>query len=537
MNADRIRELHEQASEKYLNGDYQGAIDAWREVAHLDPQDEQAENGIRMASQFVAAPEPHAEAAAPPVVGPGADGETDLKPAANVAVIEGLEDMLEGWDVAPEAAAAESSFGLEPVARAAAPVSAAAAELNRRVSDLLNEAKAKADAGERDEALAILSRLAILDEDNEEADALRAKLESQSALSHEQMEQLIVEGVAAFEADRLDEAEQNFRKVLEHSPEHKEAQHYLEKIEAKRSGSSDEIELGLGVDPHPAPPAPAAPAPPQADELLPPVVQPRAHSTAPIEHETMVPPPAVQRPKLAMPSGRKLAYAGGAVALLVVGALVVPRFFGKSAPAPAPQKGGGGAVWSAPKGKRNAIKGTAPEPTMPATPEEREKLIKQDLDVAESRMAAGDYGAAVIAYNDALRFDSANPAAKSGLAAAGERYKASKAERDALANIKLAFRDGEFTSGLRLAYRLPPTVAKSYVDNIKVTGWYNLAVVALRAGECKDAESHLDEALQIAPGDIEAKKLRELAARYADAVKDRSFLDRVEALNFRELPS
>jgi hypothetical protein len=49
--------------------------------------------------------------------------------------------------------------------------------------------------------------------------------------------------------------------------------------------------------------------------------------------------------------------------------------------------------------------------------------------------------------------------------------------------------------------------------------------------------SHLDEALQIAPADSEAKQLREFAARYADAVKDRVFLDRVEALAFRALPA
>src|SRR6185369_2360737 len=99
-----------------------------------------------------------------------------------------------------------------------------------------------------------------------------------------------------------------------------------------------------------------------------------------------------------------------------------------------------------------------------------------------------------------------------------------KAERDAVANIKLAFHDGEFTSALRLAYRLPPGVSASYADAVKFAGWYNLAVVALRAGECREAISHLDEALQIEPAAADARELRELASRYLDAVKDRAFL-------------
>jgi len=146
-------------------------------------------------------------------------------------------------------------------------------------------------------------------------------------------------------------------------------------------------------------------------------------------------------------------------------------------------------------------------------------------------------GDAVIAFNGVLTLDPKNEEARAGFEQAGENYRASKAEREALNNIKFAFRDGEFTSGLRLAYRLPPSVSQSYVDAVKFAGWYNLAVVALRAGDCREAMSHLDEALTIAPESDDAKKLREFAERYTEAVKDRAFLDRVEALAFRTLPA
>jgi hypothetical protein len=53
MSTERIKQLHEQASERYLNGDYRGALAAWRDVLGLDPGNEQALDGSNLASQFV----------------------------------------------------------------------------------------------------------------------------------------------------------------------------------------------------------------------------------------------------------------------------------------------------------------------------------------------------------------------------------------------------------------------------------------------------------------------------------------------------
>jgi tetratricopeptide (TPR) repeat protein len=171
------------------------------------------------------------------------------------------------------------------------------------------------------------------------------------------------------------------------------------------------------------------------------------------------------------------------------------------------------------------------------TPEESAKSIAASLASGQSRMASGDLTAAIIAFHEVLTLDPNNEAAKAGIAEAGERYKASKAERDALEAIRIAYRDGEFTSGLRLAYRLPPTVSASRTEAIKLTGWYNLSVVDLKAGDCKSAMAHLDEALQLAPSDADAKKLKAFAAHCDGATKDRAYLDSVESLSFRPTPS
>jgi tetratricopeptide (TPR) repeat protein len=578
MSAERIQQLHEQASERYLNGDYHGAIDAWREVLGMDPSDEQALSGVQMATQFVA-PEPQAAVAAPApaqavaaadverdldrglkvldALGGGEmqdlvdGGAVDRKPASEPPAASEHEGLLEGWETSAPPSEDASAFGLEPVTRARSsapapspetpPASAAAAELKRRVDDLLAEAKAKADAGERDEALAILARLGILDEDNAEAETLRATIEAAGASDLDKVENSIIEGVAALEANHLDDAEKHFQAALAISPEHREAKHYLEKVAERRSKGQEDLLSGLEGEAAPSEDAvsratEAAATPSKPAPAPPPVAKPaRATAPAPLEPPAA---PARSGARLTLPGPKALVMGAAALLVILVAVFVVPKMLGAGKSA-LPNKPAAAKVAPAASGIKPSAgeNGVAHRAAPPLTPEERARKLAADLGSGQALMAGGDFSGAVIAFNEALVLDPTNAVAKAGLAESGDKYKANKAEIDALNSIKLAFRDGEFTSGLRLAYRLPPTVSKSTVDGIKVTGWYNLAVVALRAGDCREAQGHLDEALQIAPGDDDAKKLRDFASSYKDAVKDRAFLDHVEALEFRSLPA
>jgi tetratricopeptide (TPR) repeat protein len=556
---DRIKQLHEQASELYLNGDYQGAIRAWTEILAIDPGNDEALGGVRMAEQFVAPGSP-AAAAAPESraleheldeglkILDGSAIPSFLPPEVEVGAVDRMpipvsvpaldEEIPEGWETPSEPAAPEESFGLEPLAASSAapgaPPSAAATELKRRVQDLLNEAKAKAAAGERDEALAILARLGILDEENPEADALRAQIEAAGATDLDKVENAIIEGVAALEADRLDDAERLFREALALAPEHREALHYLEKIEERRTGSVEDLLGSVDGESAPNEGAVQKATAPEESPLPKPATPSKTKQVAPLPDLDDA-PVAASAPRFSLPASKMLIGAAIAAVVLVGGATTLPRLFRKSAPkftAPAPT--------AAPRASRAARPGlktaaTTSAPTL--SPAERAKAIEASLSSAQSKLDAGDAAAAVLAYNDVLALDPTNKDAKAGIAAAGEQYKSTKAQRDALNTIKLAFRDEEFTSALRVAYRLPPGIPPSYAEGVKVAGWYNLAVVALRAGDCRAAQQHLDEALQVNPSDEEAKSLRELAAHYAEAVKDRAFLDRVEALSFRSPPA
>ncbi len=554
MSTEQINRLHEQASERYLNGDYQGAIEAWRGVLSLDAANEQALEGVLLASQFVDPGSPVRAEGTPEMEhdvdqglkvldglrattllhGDMADGTVDRKPApprGDGALA--LQDSFERWEPPP----------------ANAPVSAAASELKRRVDDLLGEAKAKAEAGERDEALAILSRLAILDEENADAAVLRSKIEAEGASDLDKIELAIIEGVAALEADNLDEAERRLSEALELAPDHREARHYLEKVVERRASGTEEflggahgeaapnegaVERAIGGDAEP---------PPEAFALKP----IRAEAKAPPEPPE--PPPAQAGRRFALPPPKVLIFGAVGAAALISAAIALPRLFGGTASKPsvptiaAARVPAGNASAPARRPAPIASRGMLPSagaeaaPSAPADPEERAKAVASSLAKGRSLMASSDFGGAVVAFNETLTLDPGNTEAKAGIADAGERYKASKAERDAISSIKMAFRGEEFSSGLRLAYRLPPSVSASYVAGVKVAGWYNLAVVALRAGDCREALSHLDEALQVSPSDAESKTLREFAARYVEVVKDRVFLDRVEALAFRPPPS
>ena len=627
MSSDRIAGLHEQASENYLNGDYAGALQAWRDILALDPANEAALDGVRMAAQFVEraespvagepseieheldeglsvlnglgaaarAPAPRSAPAAAPAAAPSRDPSAtmildrseieaaikgirgpDAEAPAEVVVpdasrqSEGIDfgDLTEvepiplgapGGDALPKGepegwtppAPDPPEFGLATAPAAPLPGSAAAVELKRRIADLLAQARTKADAGERDEALAILGRVAILDEDNEEAQQLKTLLETDSRNPLDRVEQAIIEGVQALEADDLDGAEKLFAEALAVVPEHREALHYMETIAERRAAAAGEPtatapegihedllqgaasygELPPAQDFAAADPASQAAVPLAREESQPPSRNKPRPPRGTIEPDT----PAAAAPRRAGLTLSRLLLLAGVCAVAVAAAYyVLPRFMGGTPRASA----GPAAAAALPRG--SARHATAPAPTRPgalsvtpATAEDRAKAVAADIAEGRQQIAAGDAAAAVISFNDALKLEPANADARAGLHEAGEKYKAQKAQQDALSSIKLAFRDGEYASGLRLAYRLPAGVDPSVVSHIKLAGWYDLGIVALRAGDCREAQGHFKEALAIAPGDAEVQRLADFAKSYADAPRDRRFLDFVEALQFR----
>jgi tetratricopeptide (TPR) repeat protein len=608
MSTERADQLHQQASEHYLQGEYAEAIAAWRQLLEFDPGNEQALEGVRMSTLLSEGDQGGASEAPQAAAAPAPDFEIDLglkvfdsipKPAPpphasnpnetmmlDRSAVEGMlregareaADApellarpapavmhevpgfdfgdLDGLSSIPLAAApgvdppsveatdspagafdevAEEAVGLAPVIEERRPnlkPADASAELVHRVRDLLAEAKAKIEAGEKDEALGILARVFILDEDNAEARQLEAQIELAAGSSLADIESHLIEGVQAFDQGRHEEAKVHFRAVLESHPEHREALHYLEKIQEQEASFGDMPEDLLA----PMPAAVAMPPSPADGESPGVAIEPASRPKRAPRAEAPVAPAA---PAMPTPSRGGLAISpklvGLALALVVLGvaAWFVPKMLsgggGSSEEAAAPV-----AATPLPRPAKPAVAAPAATAPAPAPAPAPPMTVDQAMAKARAAMASSDYGAAVIAFKAALDLDKTNVEALEGIRQAGDAYKTQKAEQEQFDRVAMAFREGEYASGLRLLYRLPDTIDRNRVERYKADGWFNLGVVALRAGDVSAAIGHFEDALAIRP-DPDSTKWRSFAQRYRNLPKDRGFYDAVEAIPFRQI--
>jgi tetratricopeptide (TPR) repeat protein len=634
MDQQQIEELHQQASEHYLNGRFEDALHAWRQLLELNPDDDRATEGLRLCTLMtkgdvvtpdLGTPAEPAPVETPPEPPPAAEeGAADIdldlsvldslsaeKPQAPAAEApqssppepppadsagpdpsrqaEGLDfgDLaatdsiplgeqvpqdeprrgLEGvTQAAPEAE--PEATGLEPVdsgsQKRIIPPHAEEPDpdpvedqLKRRVRELLTDARAAADEGRSDEALSILARIAILDEDNDAARELEESLRQQASQCEQEIEHWLTEGVQWMEQGRLEEARERFESVLSRAPEHMEARAYLEQLDEREAGGDSEPEPEAAD----SPPSPAEPAEePGFQEVpvgsdAPPETVPLARSmpggdgpeAAPLH--TVPVPSAPQKRQLRKP----VLFGGILVLVLAVGGVGWFVLRGDS--------GGGAAVNAASIGAAVANLDAAPGPegsggasddsqarettadsqadadvASRLSPLERAERVDAAMARAADARQRRDWEAAILAYNQALSLDPHNPDARTGLFETGEIYKQERAILDQLRKARIAFEDGEYSAALRLFYRLPegsvdPVVINRYMFN----GWFNLAVFALKAGDTGRALDHLDEALNLDPDHALSIRLHSLASRYDGRARDRAYYLETNQIEFRGL--
>lgn len=609
MENDRILNLHETASGHYLRGEYREAIDAWKALLSLDPSDSQAIEGVRLAQALSESVEGEALGSAEPPPPRDAAGlrrsieEIDAhleagdeagavalaeRLAAEVPgdpeVAEALErarsaqqevalerglsvldslsagiDSAQGAPARPAAGAAAS-----PVEEPSAPAppspdgeadgsldvtlhdpSPAAAELRRRIDDLLEEAKREAAAGRVDEALSILSRVFILDEDDTRARALEEELRAARGQAGRDVESALGEGAQDFENGLFQEARAAFLRVLDLCPGHVEALDYLERIDAALEGQGAPAE-----EERPAPEAQeavrfdenllaggggaaadrSAAAP---DESIP-LAQTRssvpepAVASCPDAGRVTVPAAPVTAPAVRRGSRRLLL---GAFLVVVLGASgaaawLLPKLREAGTPAGVPETP---RVAAARRPAKPAAPPAAPKAEAPA------RSISDTLAAARASSAAEDYAAAIVAYDEVLKRDPSNEEARAGLLAAGEHYKAMKAEIEQIEKAKSAFAEEEFANALRILYRVPKGRHDAEIETYTFNSWFNLGLVSLRAANFREAVSNFDEALAIRRGHPDVRGARDLAVRFQNEAPDRGFYDRVQQIPFRKI--
>ncbi len=677
MDREQIEQLHQQASEAYLAGDFSEALKRWEQLAALDPQDERAAEGIRLCRLVTdaaapeasappeepAAPErPAAPAAAPPTSpaeelnldldlgalpeSPAPPPTVDEPPEATGLAVpvppEGekleveLEDGLsvlggaapeddppagvpehdplrqtEGIDFgdieaespiplaepvpvdeprrgldglndlpAPDTAAAPATPGddsdlLGEVVvdgdAAAAPAGAAAddpaaAELEGRVRELLDEAREAFAEGRIDDAASIVARVGILDERNAEALAMRAKIDEQREGSAHRLEDLIAEGTQLVGREQYEDARECFLRALEISPTHTEAEHYLEQVEkilvvqAEKEEAAEEAqteapseaptERQTEGEPDPVEEQPAASAPEPAGLNHEPHEPEAGTQAVPLAGSAGLPPldslpdfedvpereeeaPAAVTRRAGM-GGRLLWVGLVVVALAAAGWYFVPGLLGGSeepaeaASAPRPERPARAAA-----GAGTAATEPAPLPQPAAAVPVDPAALRAALERARSAYERGDYEDAIRNYSEVLEYDPTHVEAGEGLRQAGERFHEQQEKNERLARARQAFEDRAFESALKLLYRMPDEVEPTVRDRNIVNGWYNLGIIELKGGDCVEAIRHFDEALSLDREDQELLQARAYAERYRDAAKDTRYYRTVEQLRLR----
>lgn len=441
-----------------------------------------------------------------------------------------------------------------------APVYPAATALRQRVDDLLSQARIAGSHGRIEEALGLLSRLLILDDQNPDALAFEDELRTKAGAEARSYDEWLNQGVQCLEEGRFDDARQLFLKVLERSPGHSEALDFLEKADAqlalleeegsRKAAPSTARRASVQVSaresletthnnvwtPATTPEAPAEPDQ-QFDiggDLFSAEFELEGSKAPEAGNE---PPEAVEVVSAARPLRRVLTLAAAAVLLAAVGGFAGWKLLSGGSSSTLEEE----AAVALPKtagakaGAVSASHVSAPPATAAAVhPEERSKRLARTLARGTVAFEAADYEQAILAYNDALALDPGNATARQGLLDAAERYKARKAQSALFEKVRKSFDAGEYEAGLRMIYRLPEGAADATtLVRYKVAGWYNMGVIALRAADCAQAQDHLREASALQPADPSIREARSLAEGCATQRKDRAFYDSAEALQFR----
>ena len=154
----------------------------------------------------------------------------------------------------------------------------------------------------------------------------------------------------------------------------------------------------------------------------------------------------------------------------------------------------------------------------------------------ETAVAKKDWSAAIVAYNEILAAKPDDVVARAGLMEAARHYREQKALSEQMEQARRAFADAEYEAALRLLYRMPEGVDTAAVEQAKVAGWYNLAIVSLKAGEPEKALQHTAEALSVNAEDQGVRQLQAFAQDRVGKAKDQAYYARVEAMEFRSLP-
>jgi tetratricopeptide (TPR) repeat protein len=592
----KIDSLHQQASAHYLQGEFQEALESWRQLLKLDPEDDRALEGVKLCEMLA---EDQSGSA-----GQSAE-QAQAPPPASATSIEGFDDDLEELDAIlggeaappsqPAAAPAEDpaemlnfefagpepqsvdqpaaappadpkrqtegidlgdggatetldlgttgetpqdvQFEFDPQsldlqekamadqAPSASPSETAAAELRNRVGELLSEAQSLLDSGDREGALSVLNRIAILDESNDAAKGLRELIKSELAAGEQQAEAAVLP-----EAPPAEVADLAFTETPADEPvvEFDAPPAVAAPPEADSAGAGIEqaVETEQDIDVH---------APPEFEEEIQEEQEPSVELAVGMPKRSL-------RERLA---GPKLVIAGGLLAAVTIGGFSAYWFMwgpGASGDAEQAEEGGPSVAGTVPSilpeipGQESAQGSEAKKSPKIAAQDSEEKIDLDRLEAeADEAYRKGNYSEAVVLYNQLMEADPDNRPAKARLADAAERYRAQKELEERRAEAFDAFNNGNYRAALTMFYRMPAEGNQKRLERYQRNGWYNMGLQALAVGDCSSAKTNFKEAQALDPNDKEVILALDLARICRYSRGEDSYREEVMTMTHRGL--
>jgi len=510
--------FHQKASTQYLQGKFEEALATWKQILANDPEDPRATEGVRLCELLTqegagetgaAAPEAQPETGEAPVVPEEAvefevaDLEIDLPETQ-------LPDPLrqsDGIDLGAEPEVLEVDGEIPPIVEGvldggAAPKSAepGAEELQKRVQDLMAEARAAYDGGDTDTARSVLGRVFILDETNAEALQYQEKIEDGVPAATQQVDVKDLDApdhdAAPGEFDLAAEAPEDIADI---DPAATEAPAEGLQLEALETAPEPAVDDALAAETFGDPP----------DDDFPDFDTDSDFEDTDAEIEEAVEP---ARGKIKLPqrsaTGSKTRWivVGVVVGIvLVVGVGFWMRLRSVQtieAPVPIaqPTEVGAGAAPEPVVQAQAAPVEPAPVPTAAPTEDVATLLAR-----GNTAFEAGEYSLAIIAFNALLQQDPNHFDAIQRMEEVTVAYRNEQEIKEQWIAAASLFRDGEFRSAMQMFYRLH---AENEEDRVRIArfqenGWYNMGLLALRSARCDTARQHFDEASQIDPEDAD----------------------------------
>lgn len=431
-----------------------------------------------------------------------------------------------------------------------------------KVENFISEGRKLIAAKKFQDAIDVLTRVFILDEENKEAQILIDEAKTGLQELEQKVNLILNEAISAYDSQDYEKSKELLNKVLELFPGHREADFYLKEIEAKSQNVGFQLEQNAGVSTGFQLEQDSFTF--EASEEITEDLSSLVTGQAKEEPKLVVSPPEPIVPTKPIPSSVKEKVAkpkkegkqppikvvvGIVVALILVGGafFVIPMVWNKFfKPKPTAM-----VIPPAPK-KEQKKEIEIPPQNQQTQQSQAPKTLNEILLEANTAMQEKKYEKAVNLYTQAESMAKMDLEIKSKLESARialakqqeEEVRIQRFVSDYEKAVKY-FKMSEYGEAVRISWRLiyPKeqenfAVQMGKADSIKKiikNGYFNWAVKDLKAGNPSVAKKNLQDLLDFDPRDSKAREILSFAEKYSKSQIDEDYRTKVQDLSYRTI--